>query len=351
MQIHSQELKAVIAAVKPALPSRSSIPILQSVLVSKNKATAYNLDVGIIATIDSCTDIPFLLPQKAIDLIPKLPDDDISIEIGNAITIRCGDIKTSYPISDPSDYPEIDMDDRMTEPVMIDGKWFRSAVDSTMYAASKTDEKPAYKGVLLDCKDGFLNVVGCDGRRLAWAKTAHDGEFKFIVPPEALKPLLSMSGDVNIRHSMSQVIFECADISVVSRLLAGEYLAYAQAIPQNTPHKMIVDRKQLCNALDRIAILSDKKELPITVIQIKDGTISLSINESMAQHTEEIQAQCTEPLRIGFNHRYLKDSLDHMQSDEIEVAYDGPLSPFTITSKDDAGFLALVLAVGFRDGR
>lgn len=349
MRINSQELKAAIAAIKPALPSRSSVPVLQSVLISENKVMAYNLEVGIIATIDTYADSPFLMPPKAIDLIPKLPDDDISIEVGNTITIECGGIKTSYPIGDPDDYPEIDMDDMTALPVVIDGEWFRRAIKSTSYAVAKTDERPALKGILLDCRDGFLNVVGCNRYQLAWAKIECDGEFKLIVALEALKPLLSMKENVSIRYSRSKAIFECGDISIISRLISGEYLSYAQAIPQS-PHTMIIDRKHLCDALDRISILSDAKKLPLTVIQIEDGTLSLSINEAAAHHVEEIPARCTEPLRIGFNHKYLKEALDSMRSEEIEIKYGGALTPFLLSGEDDAGLLALVLAARLRDG-
>lgn len=347
MRINSQELKAAIAAVKPALLSRSSVPVLQSVLISENKVTAYNLEVGIISTIDTYADSPFLLPPKAIDLIPKLPDDDISIEVGNTITIECGGIKTSYPIGDPDDYPEIDMDDMVSTPIVIDGDWFRNAIKATAYAVAKTDEKPVAKGILLDCKDGFLNIVGCNGYQLAWAKIECDSEFKFIVAPEALKSLLSMKEDVSIRYSLSQAIFECGDVSIVSRLISGEFMSYAQAIPQN-PHTMFVDRKHLCDALDRIAILSDKKAA-LVVIQVEDGAMSLSLNESSARHIEEILARCTEPLRIGFNHKYLKEAFDRMRSEEIEIKYGGELTPFLLSGEDDAGLLTMVLAVRIRD--
>lgn len=350
LRINSQELKAAIAAVKPALPTRSSALVLQNVLISENKVTAYNLEVGIIATIDTYADSPFLLPPKAIELIPKLPDDDILIEVGNTITIECGGIKTSYPAGDPNDYPEIDMDDMTSTPITVDGDWFRVAIKSTSYAVAKTDEKPAMKGIFLDCKDGFLNVVGCDGIRLAWAKIECDGEFKLVVAPEALKPLLSMKEDVSIRHSRSKAIFECGDVSIISRLIVGEFVSYAQTMPRDSVNSMAVDQKRLCDALDRIALLADKKELPKTIMQIEDGAISLSISGAAVRYVEEIQIEHTEPLKTGFNHRYLKEAVDSFSSETLHMEYGGSLTPVKITGNDNRGLLALVLPVRLRDG-
>lgn len=349
MKIHSRELKAAIAAVTPVLPSRSNIPALQSVLVSKNTVTAYNLETGIIAKMDVYADAPFLLPPKAVDLMSKLPDGDVFIETGETLhKIKCGDIVASYAAEPPEDYPYIDLDEKTTSPTIINGDWFRSAIRATNYAVAITDEKPALKGVLIDCRAGFFNMVCCDTRRLAWSKIEHDGEFQFIVMPEALKPLLALKGDINIRHSRSKAIFECDNISIVARLLTGEHVPYAQFASKELPHIMMISRERLLESLDRISLLTDEKKRQLVVLQVEKGLLSLVVNEAAANYDEKIQAEGTEPLRIGFNRNLLRDAVKSFSGEKLQISYSANKDMIKIISESNAGLLALVVPVLMR---
>jgi DNA polymerase-3 subunit beta len=147
----------------------------------------------------------------------------------------------------------------------------------------------------------------------------------------------------------ANMIFELANGTLITRLLDGAYPRYRQLIPEATARKITIERKLFIAALERIAVLGDK----IVEIAI-DSTaqeISLSVDSpDVATGRESMPAQIDalgEDLEIAFNVGYLKQGLQTMHTDEIQLQLDTATSPALIVpiSGDEQTYLLMPVQI------
>ena len=108
MKIQKTELAAKLNQIKGVVPKKTTMPILQGILVKEGYLIANNLEMTIKAKLEGTEDECFIIPERAFDLINNLPDGEIDITIssGNTMTIKADKIKNKYQtrIQDHSRY-------------------------------------------------------------------------------------------------------------------------------------------------------------------------------------------------------------------------------------------------------
>lgn len=97
MKIQKTELAAKLNQIKGVVPKKTTMPILQGILVKEGYLIANNLEMTIKAKLEGTEDECFIIPERAFDLINNLPDGEIDITIsgGNTMTIKADKIKIS----------------------------------------------------------------------------------------------------------------------------------------------------------------------------------------------------------------------------------------------------------------
>lgn len=98
MKIQKTELAAKLNQIKGVVPKKTTMPILQGILVKEGYLIANNLEMTIKAKLEGTEDECFIIPERAFDLINNLPDGEIDITIsgGNTMTIKADKIKNKY---------------------------------------------------------------------------------------------------------------------------------------------------------------------------------------------------------------------------------------------------------------
>jgi len=130
-------------------------------------------------------------------------------------------------------------------------------------------------------------------------------------------------------------------------LLEGEYYKISQMLSSDYETKIIINKKEFLNCIDRASLLireSDKKPI---IINITDHSLKLNINSFFGSMEEEILIQKEgRDLLIGFNPKFLMDVLRVIDDEEINIYLVNPKAPCYI--KDDAGtYNYLILPVNF----
>lgn len=97
MKIQKTELAAKLNQIKGVVPKKTTMPILQGILVKEGYLIANNLEMTVKAKLEGTEDECFIIPERAFDLINNLPDGEIDITIsgGNTMTIKADKIKIS----------------------------------------------------------------------------------------------------------------------------------------------------------------------------------------------------------------------------------------------------------------
>ena len=102
MKIQKTELATKLNKIKGVVPKKTTMPVLQGILVKEGYLIANNMEMTIKAKLEGIEDECFIIPERAFDLISNLPDGevDISVTAENTIIIKADKIKNKYQTMD-----------------------------------------------------------------------------------------------------------------------------------------------------------------------------------------------------------------------------------------------------------
>ena len=342
--------KSIIAPKLTKLKSfilKSSTDPVQGVLFKDNCLTVTNFEIGIKTPLEAITDETFIITPRAIELIENLPDGAIEIipDENYSITIKAARIKNKFQSYDPKMFPKLESQSPDTKAGKISSLNFDKAIKSVIYAVAGFTTKPIFGGILFDSSKGKLNLVGCDGYRLAWSKIDYENEFSFVVPKTSIQKLMSIgiSGDIEVAYNDRNAIFKSEEYTVYTRLLEGTYLAYQNMFIKRD-NKTTINRITLLEAIKRCTICADEKNKSIVKLQLEDEKLTISTNSETSEYIEEIklEAPADEPLTIAFNGVYLIEFLKSFDCENIQFFFGSPVQPMIAENGEQS---ALVLPV------
>lgn len=353
-----------VAGVSRAVTPSSAVPVLQGILVNasgfKLELTGYDLDMAITTSIQVNVLEPgeIVFPAKLfMEMIKNLPTETISIETDDNLSIHIKGGITEYDMLGMSaeDFPDLPTPgaDRAFE---IDAAELAGMIDSTLYAVSTDDKKPAHTGELFAIEPGELTVVALDGFRLAI--THHpiitESEISIVVPAKTAAEaarLMGNSGEtISVDANRRYVVFSGAGYTVMSRLIEGDFLNYKNVVPQGYKTRAVVDVQTFEKAIERCSIIiTERLKNPLRLTFSEEG-IDIRCQTPLGKVTDKLEAKVEgERIEIGFNFRYLLDALRNSGCDRVMVELSGPLSPVKIMPAHGDDFLFLVLPVRFNN--
>ena len=349
MKIQKTELATKLNQIKGVVPKKTTMPILQGILVKEGYLIANNLEMTVKAKLEGTEGECFIIPERAFDLINNLPDGevDISVSNGNTMTIRADKIKNKYQTMDPEPFPVADIDGEGSEFTLKAGQLLES-VKRVSYAIPQQGGNATMSTMCLQAKDGQLNFVGLDGHVLAWDKIDYDGEFELLIPKNTIDKLktLGLTGEVRIRHSNAMAIFATEDFEICTRLVQGEYYKY-QNMFKELPLHTVISRKELLDAMVR-AKMCNAEKCPVK-FEIAGSQLGLSIKDQTTDYHEtvDLQENISEELTIGFDARLVIETLKAFDCDNVGISLQSPKMPMIIEA-EDSDFKTIVLPVAIK---
>ena len=205
--------------------------------------------------------------------------------------------------------------------------------------------KEVLKGVLLDARDGELNIVGCDSFRIAWNKMKYNGTFKVIVPKTTIRQILTfgISGNISFAWDEKSICFKSDECEVTSRVISGDFIDYKKIFLE-FPNQTIIDRHTMTECLKRAMICSDDKNKNVLKCNFEENTLFVTLHKSKSEYEEivNLEVPVMESLEIGFNIRFLLDAMNSFMSDKLSIKLGSGLQPMII---DDGELNAMVLPI------
>ncbi len=360
-------LFAALGQVKAVVEKRNTIPILSNVLLRAAAGsltlTATDLDIEITVRIDGVTaakpgattvqahllfDIARKLPEKA-EVRLTLAEDGQSLRVASERS------DFHLQVLPASDYPEITTAD-FAVAFDLPATTLARLIAKTEFAISSEETRYYLNGIFLHLREVegalMLRAVATDGHRLArWQGPAPDGSAGMpgvIVPTKTVQRLRAIAGghegEVRVDVSDTKIRVTAGPTVLTSKLIDGTFPDYARVIPQNNTRLLTADRPSLAAALDRVSTLSSDKGRAV-VLEVENGALRLAVNNADAGSAEESLdvTYAAEPLRIGFNSRYLADILDVTASDQVALRLGDAGAPALVTNPlDDSVELVLM---------
>ena len=316
---------------------RQTLPILANILINTREgnmsitATDLEVEMKTNAAINCEGEMDFTLPaRKLIDICRALPEGaDIQISVeGERAILRSGRSRFTLGVLPAKDYPII-------EPLAssyrfsIKESLLKQLIERTHFAMAQQDVRYYLNGLLLEVNDGSVKSVATDGHRLALSESACDAEAgintQVIIPRKAvleLGRLLNESEDsVELDISSNHIRITIGETVFTSKLIDGRFPDYNRVIPDAADKKVIANKEELKQALQRTSILSNEKYRGIR-FQFSPGMLELLAHnpeQEEAQEEMEIEYQ-GEELVIGFNVGYLIEVLGVITSDSVQMS-------------------------------
>ena len=358
-------LSSAIDGVSKAVTLRSSIPALEGILLKAEgfqlTLTGYDLEMGITTTIEANVRQAgeIVLSAKLLgDMVRRLPSGEVSIytnESGNA-TIKGGVAEFDILAMSASDYPDLPTpgaDHTLT----IKAGMLRDMIEKTLYAVSQDDKKPAHTGELFAIEEDKLTVVALDGYRLAIVERPVQAEkhIRIIIPAKTLTEVNKLLGDdeddVRISANRRFVVFNSGNYTILSRLIEGEFLNYANVIPNGCKTRVVLETRDFIDTIERASlIITERLKNPLRILFDASGKVTVRCQTNLGKVVDEFAAQVEgDPVEIGFNNRYLLDALRNARCEKVVLELSGPLSPVKILPEEGSDFIYLVLPVRFKN--
>ncbi|MFT6633665.1 MAG: DNA polymerase-3 subunit beta [Bacteriovoracaceae bacterium] len=128
------------------------------------------------------------------------------------------------------------------------------------------------------------------------------------------------------------------------RLIAREYPKYQTVIPSKTSFAISLDRNALLNAVKRIRLLSNEKTNGVK-ISIGKTELKISADHPSLGHAVEILPieYDGKEMEIGFNAKYMLDSLSVLDVSEVIYEFNNELSPVIVRSDEEENFLGIIM--------
>ncbi|MBV8354603.1 MAG: hypothetical protein JO101_04725, partial [Candidatus Eremiobacteraeota bacterium] len=129
----------------------------------------------------------------------------------------------------------------------------------------------------------------------------------------------------------NQLSLSAGDVTIVVRLVDGQYPNYQQVIPAKFDRSVTANTSALIGALRRAELVAGDRASMVKM-QIRDQNLVITANSDVTGNAfEELEVEQTgEELAIAFNARYLVEILNHIDSPQVVIEFLGPLSPAAI---------------------
>ena len=358
-------LSAAIDGVSKAVTLRSTIPVLEGILLKAEgfqlTLTGYDLEMGIVTTIEANVKEPgeIVLNAKLLSsMISRMPAGQITIQSADngKTTIQSGVAQFEIQSMSATDFPELP-NTGAEETLTIQTGVLRDIIDRTLYAVSQDERKPAHTGELFEILPDKMTVVALDGYRLAIVERPVTAvkDIRIIVPSKTMNEVSHLLANddeelVHICANRRYVVFMTAGYTIMSRLIEGEFLNYHNVIPDGSRTRVTLDTKEFIETIERASlIITERLKNPLR-ITFTEGKVVVRCQTNLGRVVDEFNAQCEgDDVEIGFNNRYLLDALRNARTEQVRLEISGPLSPVKVLPAEGSDFLYLVLPVRFKN--
>lgn len=374
------EKQALIEKLAPAMcavSTKNTFTSIEGVLIETIdegtcRLSTYDMEKGVCATVGArvLEAGSFIINgHRLFQIVRMMPQETVTIEVSDKLiaTITSGKSSFSLHALQGRDFPTLPELSGINNFCLQSGI-LKRLVSQTAHSIAVQDQRPMLCGGYFEIDDNKITVVACDSYTLAKCEIVSQIQrpeenlsLSFIVPGKSLNELQKLLSDgeeaVSISLARKHIIFSIGDIVFFSRLIDSEYIDYKRIIPKDHPISVLISRTAFIESLERAALVSEDKSAGTGRSYVKcafeDNLLKISSTSASGNVYDEIACEHEgENIEIGFNCRYLLDSLRAATTENVRLKMISPLMSMTIEPDEfdeQDNFLYMVLPVKMRD--
>jgi len=337
----STELLSHLQAISRVINNKSTFPILENFLFDLNgntlTLTASDMETTLVTTMNvenaEGKGKVALTAKLLLDTLREFPEQPLEFDINDsnlAMVIKSANGSYNFIGQNGDEYPRLPDLQADVRQLVLPVDTLAKGVFKTIFATASDELRPVMNGIFFDIDANGLTFVATDAHKLVRFKTNYssasvkgDERESFILPQKPatmLKNILPKeSGDVTIEFDNKNTRFKLENYTMVCRQVEGRFPNYNGVIPKENPHKIIVDRLTILNALKRVSVFSNQAsnliKLSISTNQIQISAQDIDFSISAEEH---INCQYSgENINIGFKSSFLIEILNNMDVSEV----------------------------------
>ncbi|WP_258098466.1 DNA polymerase III subunit beta [Marinoscillum pacificum] len=364
--VSSSYLLKQLSAINGVITTNPVVPILENFLFEISDGTltitASDLQTSMITEleVEAKEDGSIAIPAKILlETLRNLPEQPVTFSIdADTYSIEINSDNGRYKLSgeNATDFPKI--------PTVSDGYSVNmssgvlaQAINSTIYATSNDELRPAMTGVYIKLDETNTTFVATDSHRLIRYRRvdiASDMSHSMIIPRKALTllkaTLPSENTNVNLEFNASNAFFSFNNVKMICRLIDERFPDYENVIPSDNENTMNINKAELLSSLKRIAIYANKTTHQVR-LKITGSELMISAEDLDFSNEANERLSCEhdgEDIEIGFNAKFLIEMLNNLDAKEITLKLNAPNRAgilFPVEKDENEDILLLVMPV------
>lgn len=291
------------------------------------------------------------------EIIRKLPNELINIEevVDSKLYIYTQNSSFHLNCNNVSEFPNLELEDSKT-PLFISQKLFKNIINQTAFATSTQESRPILTGINFHIEGNSLECTATDSYRLAKktveVKSLLENSTDIVIPTKNLNELVRLFNDDEDELEMhvfnNKVIFKFNSIVMMSRLINGTYPNTSKLIPTDFELKMVVKYRDFFNSIDRASLLTNEADKNTIKLQSNGNEIIVSSNIPEIGNVEEklnVVKDNEKEIKIAFSSKYMMDALKSIESEDVEILFNGEIKPIILKNPESDNLIQLILPI------
>ena len=366
--LNKEDFSNGIKVVEKITAQKAIQPILSNILIetiSSDRvrfcATDLNLAINYKIQGEVIADGAITIGAKKIsEIVSRISSSQVTLktqEDSENIKIKSGKTEFDMISMGANEFPKVieeNNDDFKT--IVLNKHDFSKAIKQVIFAVSTQETQTVLTGVCFTIQNNILELAATDGNRLT--RVQNEVEFdeeealNFIVPAKTLQEVQRISSiiedeNITIKVQKNKILFEFENLSFQSRLIDGIYPKYQQLIPAENDKKIVADRVELINSIERVSVMVNDRT-NVVKFNFSAGQLEIMADTPEAGRSKDyidIQYDFDDML-TAFNYKYVLDGLKNMDSKNVEIEISDVLAASIFKPQDDKNnYICLIMPV------
>ena len=366
LKCSAQDLMIGLVNATRALAARPASPVLEYVKASAEENSvvltctdgSLTIRAEVKAEVEEAGDI--LLPGKLLtEIVRKLPEGLVSIVTNekNVTTLKCQSSRSTLSGMPAEEFPMM-RDIINTHALHVPQKRLKDMISRVIFAIAQHESRQTLTGSLMEVNKDELRLVGLDGFRLAMQTMKSDfvlpdgmDTMKAIIPGHVMTEMSRIMVDedgamVTFHMDQGHLMAIIGDTTVLTTLLAGEYINYRQILPKDWKTRITVQCKEFEEAIERASLIAREGKNNLIKIKAENDMMRITSMSDMGDVLEELAIHLEgEAIEIAFNARYIGDVVKYIDDECCMLSMSNAVSPCVISPVEGDKYLYLVLPV------
>lgn len=378
LQISTSALADALTAVSKAMYAKNSIMILDNALLSCENGKYYitggstdtclrmPIEVNLMKGNFEPIMLPLALLNQSLALLPDVPIVFDVTPAGKGYSVKCeysgkGEQKGRFSFTAESgkDYPMMNVSgDTLVDFTVETTYLLPPLVACADFTEKKLDNSPLFNLTVCASCEGY-DVVGTNGHRLykyshevgagfasgEGVKVQPDGQLMqqhIMMLPQVVSALayaFRKQERICVSMTGNTIIYSSDGIRMMITAREGKYPNYNSVIPFESQYKVVLNRKELTEALKRVNLFASAAtnliKLTANGLLINIGAEDIDYSRASSEDIVIIDSNLPSDFKVGINASHFLRLVNNVTTENVRLLFNSPSQPILIKDDDD----------------